>query len=117
MPSHFGQDWLQHVKLSWQEIFHLSVVSPDVSNLLNKNEALFREGLGTVQGVKAKIYVDPHTQPKYSKPCPVAYALCQKVETELDHLLAEGTISPVELSEWATSIVPIVKPDGTISIC
>ena len=35
----------------------------------------------------------------------------------MDHLLAEGTISPAEFSEWATPIVPIVKPDGTIRIC
>ena len=28
VPSLFGQDWLQHVKLSWQEIFHLSVGIP-----------------------------------------------------------------------------------------
>ena len=29
----------------------------------------------------------------------------------------KGTIRPVEFSEWATPIVPIVKSDGTIRIC
>lgn len=108
---------MQHVKLQWSEIFHLSALSPDVSRLLSKHEALFKDGLGTVQGVKAKIHVDPQTKPKYFKPCPVAYALRPKVEEELDHLLSEGTIRPAEFSERVTPIVPIVKSDGTIRIC
>ena len=59
VPSLFGRDWLQHVKLHWSEIFHLSALSPEVSSLLGKHEALFKNGLGTVQGVKAKIHMDP----------------------------------------------------------
>ena len=78
---------------------------------------MFKDGIGTVQVVKGKIHVDPQAKPKYFKPRPVAYALRQKVEEELDRLLSEGTICPVEFSEWATPIVPIVKSDGTIRIC
>ena len=117
VPSSLSRDWLQHVKLQWSEIFHLTALSPEVSSLLGKHEALFKDGLGTVQGVKAKIHVDPQAKLKYFKPRPVAYALRQKVEEELDRLLSEGTIRPVEFSEWATPIVPIVKCDGTIRIC
>ena len=35
----------------------------------------------------------------------------------MDRLVQEGTLEPVEFSEWATPIVPIVKEDGTILIC
>jgi len=35
----------------------------------------------------------------------------------LDRLVKEGTIKPVEFSEWATPIVSTVKEDGTIRIC
>ncbi|XP_048590142.1 uncharacterized protein K02A2.6-like [Nematostella vectensis] len=117
VPSLFGRDWLQHVKLSWPEIFLVQVVSPDVSDLLKKHENLFKEGLGTIQGVKAKIYVDPQAKPKYFKPRTLEYARRQKVERELDRLLEEGTIRPVQFSEWATPIVPIVKSDESIRIC
>ena len=41
----------------------------------------------------------------------------KKIEAELDRLVKEGTIEPVEFTEWATPIVPIVKEDGTIRIC
>ena len=48
---------------------------------------------------------------------PVPYALKAKVEKELDRLLSEGIISPVEFTEWATPIVPVVKQDGSVRIC
>ena len=67
--------------------------------------------------MKAKINVDPTKRPRFFKARPVAYALREKIETELDRLVKEGTIEPVEFSEWATPIVPIVKEDGTIRIC
>ena len=35
----------------------------------------------------------------------------------MDRLKKKGTISPVDFSEWATPIVPIVKQDGTVRIC
>ena len=67
--------------------------------------------------MKAKIYVDAMERPKFLKARPVAYALREKIETELDRLVKEGIIGPIEFSEWATPIVPIVKEDGTIRIC
>ena len=116
-PSLFGRNWLQHIRLWWQEIFQINVAFPDLPTLLNQHEALFKEELGTVKGIKAKIYVNSQAQPKYFKPRPVAYALRQKVEDELDRLLQEGTIHPVQFSEWATPIVPIIKSDGKVRIC
>ena len=44
------------------------------------------------------------------------FVITSKIKLELDRLFKEGTIEPVELSEWATPIVPIVKEDGTIRI-
>ena len=47
---------------------------------------------------------------------PVPYALKAKVEKELDRLQSEGIISPVEFTEWAAPIVPVVKQDGSVRI-
>ena len=47
----------------------------------------------------------------------VPFALQEKVERELERLEKEGTIIPVETSEWATPIVPVIKPNGSIRIC
>ena len=41
-----------------------------------------------------------------------------KVEKELNRLVAEGTLEPVELAEWAAPIVSVLKPDKiNIRIC
>jgi len=45
----------------------------------------------------------------------VPYALKAKVEQELERLQGEGIISPVEFSEWAAPIVPVVK--SNVSVC
>ena len=48
---------------------------------------------------------------------PVPLALKVKVEKELNRLQSEGIISPVEFTEWAAPIVPVVKQDGSVRIC
>ena len=77
--------------------------------MLETHASIFQEGLGKVAGVKAKIYVDPTERPRFLKSRPVAYALREKIETELDRLVKEGTIKPVDFSEWAAAIAPLLK--------
>jgi len=86
-------------------------------NVLSKYADVFAEGLGTLKGVKAKIYVDPEAKPKYIKARSVPYALKKNVEFELERLESEGIISLVEFSEWAVPIVPVAKPNRTVRIC
>ena len=61
--------------------------------------------------------MDKDATPKFRKARPVQYALKSKIETELSQLEKQGAIKPVEFSQWAVPIVPIVKGDGTIRIC
>ena len=82
-----------------------------------RHSSIFQGGLGKVEGVKGKTYVDSSERPRFFNARPVAYALREKTERELDRLVQEGTLEPVEFSEWATPIVPTVKEDGTILIC
>lgn len=55
--------------------------------------------------------------PKFCKARPVPYAMKGKIEEELKKLKEEGIIEPVQFSEWAAPIVPILKPDNSIRIC
>ena len=70
-----------------------------------------------VAKVTAKFYIDENIKPRYCKPRPVPLALLEKVETELDRLKKTGVIRPVEYSEWAAPIVPVLKSTGAIRIC
>ena len=41
-----------------------------------------------------------------------------KVEEELERLVSEGIIEPVQFTDWAAPIVPVVKGDGkSLRIC
>ena len=48
---------------------------------------------------------------------PVPDALKQKVENELDCMINSGISEPVEISDWATPVVPVRKPDNSIRLC
>jgi len=85
--------------------------------VLSKYQDVSAEGLGTLKGEKAKIYVDQDMEPKYIKARAVPYALRRNVELELERLEHEVIISPVEFSEWEVPIVPVAKPNGTGRIC
>lgn len=88
-----------------------------VKELKQKYEGVFEEGLGTYTGGKAKIYVDPNVKPKLCKARPLPFALREATNIELDRLVANGTLTPVEKSEWASPIVVVSKPSSKVRIC
>ena len=46
------------------------------------------------------------------------YAMQVKVEQELDHLVSEGILEPVQFADWTVPIVPVLKSDGqSVRIC
>lgn len=111
-----GRNWLRAIKLNWHEIFTVNIDSRK-SNLAKKFPEVFQDGLGTLKGAKAKIHVDPDAKPSYWKARPVPYLLKEKIEVELERLVEAGILEPVQYSEWAAPIVPVVKENGNVRIC
>ena len=114
--SLLGRNWLTSIRLNWSNINSVETDN-DIQELINKHSRLFHSELGTLKGVEAKIFVPPNTQPRFYKPRLVAYALKNKVEQELDRPQEERVITPIQFSDWAAPIVPVIKSDGTIRIC
>jgi len=73
--------------------------------VFEKYPDVFKEGLVTLKGFEAKILVDSSAPPKYCKPRSVPYFLREKLEKELDCLVSEGTLEPVQMSDRAPPIV------------
>ena len=115
-PCLLGHDWLSHLRLDWAQIHHISNAN-SLQTVLDRHPAVFGKSLGCVEGATAKIHVDSTAQPKFFKARPVPYALREKVEKELGHLVKEGVIQPVTHSDWATPVVPVVKHDGSVRLC
>ena len=70
-----------------------------------------------MKGTTAKLHVVPQSRLRFYKPRPVPYAMRGKIEHELDRLKQEGVIRPIEFSDWAALIVPVLKSDGSVRIC
>ena len=87
-PSLFGRNWLNHIRLDWHELYNMHA-SP-LQATLQKHAAVFQDGLGTLQGFKAKIFAEEGATPRFCKARTVPYALKDLVDKELDRLVAEG---------------------------
>ena len=117
-PSLLGRDWLSHIRLDWSTLNRIqSTATSACQEILDQHNALFKDELGTVKNTTAKFNIDPQVKPKFFKARPVPYALRPKVEAQLDKLEAAGIIRPLQFSQWAAPIVPVLKRDGSIRIC
>ena len=107
---------LEQLCLDWQAVHKLFESALD--QVLQKHQEVFNPGLGTLQGYEAKIHMDANAQPRFHKARLVPYSINVLVEKELDCLEEEGIIEPVPFSDWAASIVPVLKADkSSVHIC
>ena len=114
-PSLLGRDWLSALRLDWKAIFSVEATLAPAST--RQVQRCVQRGPGRATGGQAKIYVDKDERPRFFKTRQVPFAIRQKVEEELEHLQALGVIQPVQFSDWAAPIVPVMKSDGRIRIC
>lgn len=78
---------------------------------------LFADKLGTFNKYKVKLRLCDNAKPVFYKARPMAFALRAAVDKEIDRLLELGIIEPVEHSEYASPIVPVLKRDGSVRLC
>jgi hypothetical protein len=116
-PTLMGRNWLKFLQLNWKEIKSVRLSKVSVQEVLEKHKTVFEPGIGKLVDIKGKLSMQDGVQPKFYKAREVAYALRPRVEEELDRLQQEGVISPVQFSNWATSIVPLPKANGKVRIC
>ncbi|XP_016417301.1 uncharacterized protein K02A2.6-like [Sinocyclocheilus rhinocerous] len=105
------------MKLDWPMVQMVSKGNTELSAVLEKHSDVFKDKLGTIKDITAKLDIKPDSKPKCCKARSVPYAIRSKVETALEELVTSGVIVPVNNSEWATPIVPVLKKDGSIRIC
>ena len=108
-PMLFGTNWLNAIKLNWAKIHYTQ--APQLQELLAKYSEVFDKGLGTFKGEEISIAVDSDATPRFHKARPLPYAMRQTVEDELVRLVEEGTLKPVDYTEWAAPIVAVLKSD------
>ena len=116
-PSLIGRNWLCKLQLNWKSIFSF-YGDGHLEQLLQEHSSVFNDELGTVKDLKVKLHVKENSTPKFCKARSLPLALHEKVTTELNRLqnTCSGIIVPVQFSEWAAPVVPVLKKDGTVRI-
>ena len=115
-PSLLGRNWLSCFELDWKAIYTMN--DSALGRLLDRYQAVFAPGLGTLRGFNATIHIDPDATPRFCQARSVPFSMRALVERELDRLVDEGIVEPVTFSEWAAPIVPVLKADkASVRIC
>ncbi|XP_044766147.1 uncharacterized protein K02A2.6-like [Coccinella septempunctata] len=108
-PPNAGRDLLEMYNSKFSDVNFVRVEHRNLDELLTKYKNLFELGLGKFTKGTASINIKDIVTPHFIKYRPVPYAIKEKVEIELNRLLSLGVIEPVDFSDWATPVVPVLK--------
>ncbi|BHF78236.1 hypothetical protein SprV_0602134800 [Sparganum proliferum] len=116
-PNLLGQNWIKCVP-SVLSYVHRIGANPALDSILVNHKDLFRDDSAThYRGSPVKFQFQSDFRPRFFKARTVPYAVAPKVEEELDRLQKADIIEPVQYSEWAAPIVPVLKSDGSVRMC
>ena len=85
--------------------------------ITNEYKILFDDSPGIYNKSTTKIHLKENTRPVALKCRNVAHALKPMAEKEIEGLVGLGNLEPVDVAEWATPIVPVLKGNGEVRIC
>lgn len=88
-----------------------------VKNTLQKYSNVTKDDLSKIRGMEATLTLKFDAKPVFLKARSVPFRLINLIDKELDSLEKEGVLEHVDTSLFGTSIVPILKRDGSIRIC
>lgn len=96
-------------------------VKDKLQQLLSEYSDIFTPGQGKITCQEAVVHINPAAKPRAFPARPVPFPLRKQVEAELERLVSEGTLEPVDPMvtpiEWASPIVIAFKSSGSIRIC
>lgn len=115
-PALLGRDFLSIFKLQISKVNFCGKQS-EIEYYTSKYPALFSDRLGCLKLFTVKLLLKPDSQPIFFRARTVPFAIRLKVEQELDRLVRTGVLEPVDHSDFASPVVPILKRSGEIRLC
>lgn len=125
--SLLGRQWLAelNIRIPSIDLNNVSIKKelggPQRSELIDdvicRYSEVFDGGLGCFTGGRASLELRSGARPVFCRARPLPYSLRARVDAELDEMLRAGVIEPVASSDWATPLVIVHKPDGSLRIC
>lgn len=120
-PSILGRDFICIFGLQLQPIKYCNFSESSTEALIDKIvrdfPELFSGKLGCFKNFKVKLPLKVDAKPIFFKARPIAFALKEKVNKEIDQLVRLGILEQIQYSDYASPIVPVLKRDGSVRIC
>ncbi|XP_060537701.1 uncharacterized protein K02A2.6-like, partial [Pantherophis guttatus] len=114
-PNLLGVEWFKPLGLSIEGINQIR--RDELDNLIEEFKEVFDGKLGKFVGRPISFNLDKGITPIRLKPRRVPFALRPKVDEQLDKLIAQGILEPIDHASWETPIVTPLKHDGSVRIC
>lgn len=115
-PALLGRDFISRFNLQLTPVLYCSNESV-IKKLHEEYPHLFSDNLGCFNKTKVKLTLQENSKPIFFKARPIAFALRDKIDKEIDRLVELGVLVPVEHSDYASPIVPVLKRNGTVRLC
>ena len=103
-----GRYSLNTLQIDWSNVFTMN--TSDV-NIFAKYPDLFKSELGMLKDVKVKNNVEINHSPRFCKARSVPYSMKEKVDTQLDNMVEQGVLMPVQYSDYASAILGLCIPN------
>ncbi|RLU19986.1 hypothetical protein DMN91_008545 [Ooceraea biroi] len=88
-----------------------------INELQKQFTELFSDSTGECTKTTIHLRLKPDAHPVHVPRRPIALALEEPINAELDRLVKQGILTPVDSSDWAAPIVVARKANGKIRIC
>nr|XP_029717032.1 uncharacterized protein K02A2.6-like [Aedes albopictus] len=124
-----GREWLKVMSVDWNCVFQgpsvvntiAATASPGrdaaLKALLERYPKVFDSSIGRISNVQANLPLKKNARPVFLKARKIPFSMVKTVEDELEKLVAEGVLTKVNSSNWATPIVPVKKSQNRVRIC
>ncbi|XP_058817327.1 uncharacterized protein K02A2.6-like [Topomyia yanbarensis] len=125
-----GREWLKVLSVDWNKVLRgpsavntIAAATASISTaaalekVLAKYPRVFDNSIGKISSVQANLPLKSNVRPVFVKARKMPFNMQKIVENELDKLVAEGVLTKVNQSNWATPIVPVKKSQNRVRIC
>jgi hypothetical protein len=117
-PPLLGRDFIAGFQLQLSPVYNCNVLKTnEIESLSLLYPGVFSDKLGRFNKYEVKLVLKENAKPIFVKARPMPFALKDRVDKEISRLVSLGILRPVDRSEYASPVVPVLKRDGSVRLC